>query len=117
MSRTLEDLVLRFVIGGLAVSAFAVMGDVCRPKSFAGLFGAAPSIAISTLAIALYTKGASYTAVEGRSMMVGSIAFCLYGGLVCYLLQRARWHALPATGIALIGWAAAALGGKWALLG
>jgi uncharacterized protein DUF3147 len=117
VSRTLKDLLLRFLIGGVAVSAFAVLGDVCRPKSFAGLFGAAPSIAISTLAIALYTKGTNYTAVEGRSMMIGSIAFCLYGAIVCYLLQRSRWHALPAAAFALIGWAAAALGGKWALLG
>ena len=113
----MKDLLLRFLIGGFAVSAFAIVGDVFRPKSFAGLFGAAPSIAISTLAIALYTKGAFYTAVEGRSMMIGSIAFCAYGGLVCYLLQRSRWHALPAAGVALIGWAAAAFGGKWALLG
>ncbi len=113
----MEDLLLRFLIGGFAVSAFAVIGDVFRPKSFAGLFGAAPSIATSTLAIAVYMKGASYAAVEGRSMMIGSIAFCLYGGLVCYLLQRSRWHALSAAGMALIGWAAAALGGKWVLLG
>jgi hypothetical protein len=42
------DAIIRFVVGGLAVSAFAVLGDVFRPKSFAGLFGAAPSIALAT---------------------------------------------------------------------
>jgi hypothetical protein len=37
-----KDLILRFVIGGIVVSAFAALGDVLKPKSFAGLFGAAP---------------------------------------------------------------------------
>lgn len=47
------EYLLRFVIGGFAAAAFAVMGDVLRPKSFAGLFGAAPSIALATLFITL----------------------------------------------------------------
>jgi uncharacterized membrane protein (GlpM family) len=112
-----EDLLLRFVIGGIAVSAFAVLGDMLRPKSFAGLFGAAPSIALSTLAIALFKEGASYAAIEGRSMMIGAIAFCVYAGLVCYLLERSRLHALSVTALTLVGWLAVALGGKWLLLG
>ena len=37
---------LRFLAGGIAVSAFAALGDTLRPKSFAGLFAAAPSIAL-----------------------------------------------------------------------
>jgi hypothetical protein len=39
---------LRFLAGGIAVSAFATLGDSLRPKSFAGLFGAAPSIALAS---------------------------------------------------------------------
>jgi hypothetical protein len=48
---TMEQYLIRFFTGGLMVSAFAAVGDVVRPKSFAGLFGAAPSIAIATLLI------------------------------------------------------------------
>ena len=44
---------LRFLAGGSAVSAFVALGDTLRPKSFAGLFGAAPSIALATLLITL----------------------------------------------------------------
>jgi hypothetical protein len=36
------DYLVRFVAGGIIVSIFAVLGDLLRPKSFAGLFGAAP---------------------------------------------------------------------------
>ena len=42
-----ED-VLRFVVGGVVVSAFSMLGDILRPKSFAGLFAAAPSVALAT---------------------------------------------------------------------
>ena len=53
---------LRFLAGGIAVSAFAAFGDTLRPKSFAGLFGAAPSIALATLLITLSQKGAPFVA-------------------------------------------------------
>jgi hypothetical protein len=107
----LEDLI-RFLAGGIAVSVFAVLGDIFRPKSFAGLFGAAPSIALSTLALALFHHGARYGAIEGRSMMIGAAALVLYSVAVCQLMQRYRWHALPATGIAILVWITTALAGK-----
>ena len=56
---------LRFLAGGIAVSAFAL-----RPKSFAGQFGAAPSIAPATLLITLSQKSTPFAAVEGRSARV-----------------------------------------------
>ena len=40
---------LRFIVGGAMVSAFATLGDMLRPRSFAGLWGAAPSVALATL--------------------------------------------------------------------
>ena len=32
------ELLARFVIGGLVVTAFAIIGDMLKPLSFAGLF-------------------------------------------------------------------------------
>lgn len=112
-----EEYVLRFVVGGIAVSVFAVVSDVFRPKSFAGLFGAAPSVALATLALALATEGPDYAAIEGRSMIIGAVAMCLYSILVCRLMKRAQWRALPATTMAMVAWLAVAFGGKWLLLG
>ena len=43
---------LRFLAGGIIVSAFAILGDLLRPKSFAGLFGGAPSVATARLSSA-----------------------------------------------------------------
>ena len=48
----MTEYLVRFLVGGVVVSAFAVFSDALRPKSFAGLFGAAPSVALATLAIA-----------------------------------------------------------------
>ena len=64
----------RFLAGGIAVPAFTALGDTLRPKSFAGLFGAAPSIALATLLITLSQKGAPFVAMESRSMIVGAFA-------------------------------------------
>ena len=82
------EYVISFVAGGMPVSAFAVLGDMLRPKSFAGLFGAAPSVA--TLGLTLRKQGGSYVAIEGRSMVLGTIALAAYGFVVCQLLVRLR---------------------------
>lgn len=76
------DYALRFLIGGLVVSLFALVGDVLRPKSFAGLFGAAPSVALATLGLA-FSNGGNYVAIEGRSMILSSIALAAYSFFVC----------------------------------
>ena len=54
----LMDLVARFLIGGVIVSAFAVIGSLLKPVSFAGLFGAAPSVALATLGLTIAEHGA-----------------------------------------------------------
>lgn len=101
---------VRFLIGGIAVSAFALLGDILRPKSFAGLFGAAPSVALATLGIALIQHGASYAAAQGRTMVWGAVALFVYSILVCRLLMRRHWNALPATIGAFAAWLFVALG-------
>jgi uncharacterized membrane protein YczE len=99
----------RFLVGGLAVSAFAILGDVLRPKGFAGLFGAAPSVALATLGIAFWQHGADYALTQGEAMMLGAIALFIYSIVVCQLLMRRHWNALPATISALLVWLAIAL--------
>jgi hypothetical protein len=111
------DYVVRFVAGGLIVSLFAVLGDVLRPKSFAGLFGAAPSVALATLTLTIAKKGPSYVATEAQSMLVGAVAFMVFACLVCQLLMRLRASALTATTTMLVAWIAVAFGLKQLLIG
>ena len=65
----MSELLIRFVIGGVVVSLFAMLGDVLRPKSFAGLFGATPSIALATVGLTIHHDG---TFVVGASGGVGT---------------------------------------------
>ena len=98
------EYVIRFLAGGLVVSLFAAAGDVLRPKSFAGLFGAAPSVALATLTLAFWKHGGGYVATEGRSMIIGAISLAVYSFLVCQLLMRVRSSALTATALATVVW-------------
>jgi hypothetical protein len=113
---TRMDYLVRFIAGGLVVSVFAVLGDVLRPKSFAGLFGAAPSVALATLSLTIVKEGSAYVGIEGRSMALGAVALALYSATVCQLLMRLRWSALAATSFSLILWLAIALGGEHILM-
>lgn len=101
---------LRFIVGGVGVSMFAALGDTLRPKSFAGLFGAAPSIALATLLITLSEKGAPFAAVEGRSMIAGAFALATYSWTACVLLKKFMISSWAATLLALVVWFAVAFG-------
>lgn len=60
------EIVLRFLIGGIVVSAFAVLGDVLGPKSFAGLFGAAASVALGTIPLTIAHEGGLADNLDGH---------------------------------------------------
>ena len=111
----LATLAIRFVLGGLIVSAFAVLGDTLRPKSFAGIFGAAPSVALASLGLAFITKGIDDPIADGRSMVLGAAALCVYCALVARLLLRYRWPVKVAAAASWCAWLAVALG-LWAVI-
>jgi hypothetical protein len=111
------EYLIRFLTGGIVVSAFSVLGDILRPKSFAGLFGAAPSVALATLSLALWKQGEDYVSIEGRSMILGSFALALYSLVVCQLLMRVQWSALAATTAAIFLWLVVALESKHLFIG
>jgi len=106
----MKELIFRFLVGGVMVSAFAFAGDVFRPKSFAGLFGAAPSVALATLALTIGTDGKEYAALEARSMIGGAVAFFIYASAVSWLLMRYKPRALTATATLMSVWLGTALG-------
>ncbi|SRR5579883_971213 len=104
------ELIFRFLIGGALVCAFASISDLFKPQSFAGLFGAAPSIALATLALTISREGRAYASVEARSMIAGSIAFFAYAYCVSWMMVRRHVSGLAASCAAIALWAAVALG-------
>jgi hypothetical protein len=100
----MTQILVRFLVGGAVVSAFAAVGDVLKPKSFAGLFGAAPSVALATLGLTLFAEGGSYTAIEGRSMIAGAAALFAYASVVSWIMMRYKVKALMITTCSIPLW-------------
>ncbi|HEX9201179.1 MAG TPA: DUF3147 family protein [Acidobacteriaceae bacterium] len=101
---------IRFLIGGTVVSAFATLSEVFRPKSVAGLLGGAPSIALASLGLTIAHSGKIYAATEARSMILGAIGFFVYANACSLILMRRKLSALTTTVMLLPVWFAASFG-------
>jgi hypothetical protein len=112
----MKESLIRFFVGGLVVSFFAVAGDLFKPKSFAGLFGAAPSVALATLTLTIARDGKQYAATEASSMMVGAIAFFAYASCLSWALMHRKSGALQMASLLLPIWVATAFGLWYVLL-
>jgi hypothetical protein len=99
-----NEILVRVVAGGVVVSLFALLGDLLKPKTFAGLFGAAPSIALATLVLTVMKDGKEYASLEARSMVMAAIAFFFYALAVSRLLLRKKWPVLPITTLSIVVW-------------
>lgn len=108
----MTDLIIRFFIGGLVVSIFSLISDLLKPKTFAGLFGAAPSIALATLGLTVLKEGKQFAAAEAHTMVLGAVALFLYALAVSYVVLRFRIPTLPVALFGLGFWFAVA-GGLW----
>jgi len=115
MAQEWLDLGFRFVVGGVFVSLFAMLGDIVRPKSFAGLFGGAPSVALATLLLTLRQQGAHYASIEARSMIIGALAMLVYAWVASRVLWSGRTSVSLVALSGLILWLGVAFGG-WLLV-
>jgi uncharacterized membrane protein (GlpM family) len=73
---------LRALVGGTFVALFAVLGELLRPKSFAGIFAAAPSVALASLLVTDVAKGEAAVWAGAVGMVAGAVAMvaaCVVG--------------------------------------
>jgi hypothetical protein len=101
-------LAARAVVAGLFVVAFSVIGEVVRPKRFAGIFSAAPSVALANLALIVAVQGTVKATAESRAMIGGGVAMtvaCLAG--IPAIRRMMAWRGVAA--IALVWLAVAAV--------
>lgn len=106
----LVQLVVRFLLGGAIVCFFSVVSDIFKPKTFAGLFGAAPSVALTTLGLAYARHGAGEVATLARSMVLGAIAFYVYGAACVAVTKREHWPEWLIAAGSWVAWFAVAFG-------
>lgn len=112
----LGELAFRFLIGGVVVSVFAAIGDVLRPKTFAGLFDAAPSVALATLALTATKDGPAYASAESKAMIAGAIGLFAYAQLTSWVLMKRRPSSLSAAAGAMPVWFAVSFALWWMVL-
>lgn len=115
MTRDVIVVVIKALLGGTMVVLFAMVGHVVRPKWFAGLFGAAPSVAIASLAVTVVDKGHHDASVAAFGMLFGAAGFVAYGACVRPLL--ARTHAIVATSLGCVVWIVIAVGSYLLVVG
>jgi uncharacterized membrane protein (GlpM family) len=99
-------LAIKGLAGGTLVVAFALLSHALTPKRFAGLFSAAPAVALAGLTVTLLDKGAHDAHQSSAGMIAGAAAMVVYAAAVIPLLRRTR--ASVASMSALGVWAVAA---------
>jgi uncharacterized membrane protein (GlpM family) len=97
-----QTVLIKALAGGALVMAFALLGEVLKPKRFAGLFGAAPAVAIAGLIVVLATKGARDAHQNTIGMLAGSAGMVAYAATTVRLLRSGRGLAAPIGG--LVAW-------------
>jgi len=83
-------LIVKGLAGGSLVVAFSVLSEGLDPKRFAGLFGAAPAVAIAGLAIVLLDKGPHEAHRNTLGMLAGGAGMICYAAAAIPLLRRMR---------------------------
>lgn len=104
----LLEYIIRFVVGGLLVCSFALISQLCKPKQFAGIFSAAPSVLLAGLIITLFTKGTSHAILTVEGAIAGAIGLIAY----CIAATPAIKHmkTLPGSLLSLVAWFLVAVG-------
>jgi hypothetical protein len=106
-------LALRGLAGGALVVIFALIGEVATPKAFSGLFSAAPSVAVASLAITIVAENSGKARQASIGMVIGGVAMAVCCILAVAAIPRIRslWGSLAAW----VGWVAVDLGLYWAV--
>lgn len=109
-------LLVKALVGGAGVVAFTALARITRPQRLAGVFCAAPSVAVGSLAVVVLTASAHEGRIAAQGMVAGSLALfgaCLVGAMVARsangsalsisVATCAAWLALAAA-IAAVAW-------------
>lgn len=95
-------LAIKGLAGGSLVCGFALLSQSLSPKRFAGLFSAAPAVALAGLAVVLVDKGAHAAHKETLGMVAGGAGMVAYAAAVVPVLRRRP--ATVASAVALVAW-------------
>ncbi|MGW3497663.1 DUF3147 family protein [Streptomyces sp. NPDC001020] len=104
--KSLLEILLKSFVGGLFVVGFALVAETIRPKRPAGVFAAAPSVALAGLILLVAFKGNRDAAEAARGMIAGALAFTAY--CLVDVPTLGRLGAVRGSAVALVVWFAVA---------
>jgi hypothetical protein len=104
---------IKALVGGTVVVAFAALGELLRPRGLAGIFAAAPSIALGSLAVTVLVSGSGSAASQLTAMVAGAAALAVY----CLVGSESvkRFGAPKGAVTAMTAWLGVAIG-LWAVV-
>ncbi|HEY6538171.1 MAG TPA: DUF3147 family protein [Candidatus Dormibacteraeota bacterium] len=111
MGRLLLAVVVHGLAGGTLVVCFALLAETLRPKDFAGLFSAAPSIALASLLVTVITIGSGSAALAASGMALGGIGMVVFSVAAVFTVRRHR--AMVGSLLAAPVWFVCAAGAMW----
>jgi hypothetical protein len=88
--------------GGALVLAFAALSQGLKPKRFAGIFAAAPSVAIAGLSVGAAANGPAEQVAAARTMLAGAVALAVCAAVLVPVSRR--WGAGKASVIGGLVW-------------
>jgi len=106
-------LALRGLAGGALVVVFSLIGEVVTPKAFSGLFSAAPSVAVASLAVTIVAENVFKARQASIGMVVGSAAMAACCVVAAAAIPRVR--SLRGSLAAWLSWITVAFGLYWAV--
>jgi len=74
MQVAVVSVLAKALCGGALVLTFAALSEALKPKRFAGILGAAPSVAIAGIVVGSLAKGPLDQAAAARTMIAGAVA-------------------------------------------
>lgn len=101
-------LLVKALVGGVGVIAFTLVARMVKPERLSGVFCAAPSVAVGSLAVVVLSASEHEGMVASEGMVLGSIAL-LGASVVGALVARpADGSAIPISIATCIAWLALA---------
>ena len=76
------------LLGGALVVGFALLAETLSPKRFAGVFAAAPSVALASLVMTVVFDGSADARRACLGMSVGAVGFAVYALLAPPTMRR-----------------------------
>jgi hypothetical protein len=88
VGQLLLAVVIHGIAGGVGVVVFALIAETLKPKDFAGIFSAGPSIALASLVVTVIMVGSAAAARSADGMVAGGLGMLVFCAFAVQAVRR-----------------------------